>query len=125
MVVMAIYCLSVTIAKMSLLVLYLRLSPDRLFRIVVISLITFTTAYGLTYPFLLILGCRPIEASWNLAAMRGAKCIDKKAVYYALSVTNILMDVVCLVLPLKIIIPLQMGRRQKWSLIALFATGGL
>ncbi|KAF6830158.1 integral membrane protein [Colletotrichum musicola] len=124
MVIMAIYCLSVTSAKMSLLVLYLRLSPDRLFRIVVISLIAFTTAYGLAYPFLIILGCRPIEASWNPALMRGAKCIDKQAIYYALSITNILMDVVCLILPLKIIIPLQMGTRQKWSLIALFATGG-
>ncbi|KAF6831613.1 integral membrane protein [Colletotrichum plurivorum] len=124
MVIMAIYCLSVTTAKMSLLVLYLRLSPDRLFRIVVISLIAFTTAYGLAYPFLIILGCRPIEASWNPALMRGAKCVDKQAIYYALSITNILMDVVCLILPLKIIIPLQMGTRQKWSLIALFATGG-
>ncbi|KAJ0303706.1 hypothetical protein Brms1b_011503 [Colletotrichum noveboracense] len=34
------------------------------------------------------------------------------------------MDIVCLILPLKIIIPLQMPKRQKWSLIALFATGG-
>ncbi|KAJ0305965.1 hypothetical protein COL5a_002770 [Colletotrichum fioriniae] len=34
------------------------------------------------------------------------------------------MDVVCLVLPLKIIIPLQMAARQKLSLILLFATGG-
>ncbi|KAL0783377.1 hypothetical protein CaCOL14_001283 [Colletotrichum acutatum] len=35
------------------------------------------------------------------------------------------MDVVCLVLPLKIIIPLQMAARQKLSLILLFATVGL
>ncbi|KAI8267173.1 Satratoxin biosynthesis SC1 cluster protein 4 [Colletotrichum sp. SAR11_239] len=44
--------------------------------------------------------------------------------YLVLAATNIIMDIVCLILPLKIIIPLQMPKRQKWSLIALFATGG-
>ncbi|KAI8309353.1 Satratoxin biosynthesis SC1 cluster protein 4 [Colletotrichum sp. SAR11_59] len=44
--------------------------------------------------------------------------------YLVLAATNIIMDIICLILPLKIIIPLQMPKRQKWSLIALFATGG-
>ncbi|KXH62424.1 integral membrane protein [Colletotrichum salicis] len=80
----AVYSLSATTAKLSLLVLYLRLSPETWFRIVTMTLIGF-----------------------------------------AFSATNIIMDVVCLVLPLKIIIPLQMVARQKLSLILLFATGGL
>nr|XP_036576938.1 uncharacterized protein CTRU02_13042 [Colletotrichum truncatum]KAF6783792.1 integral membrane protein [Colletotrichum truncatum] len=119
-----IYSLSVTTAKMSLLVLYLRLSPDRMFRVVVISLITIATAYALTYLFLIIFSCRPIQASWDLSARPGAVCINKNIVYLVLSATNIVMDIVCLILPLKIIVPLQMAKRQKWSLIALFATGG-
>ncbi|KAI8253570.1 Satratoxin biosynthesis SC1 cluster protein 4 [Colletotrichum sp. SAR11_239] len=40
-----------------------------------------------------------------------------------LSIANIVMDIVILVLPLKIVIPLQMARRQKASVILLFATG--
>ncbi|TEA12395.1 hypothetical protein C8034_v006141 [Colletotrichum sidae] len=40
-----------------------------------------------------------------------------------LSVANIIMDVVILIIPLKIVIPLQMARRQKASVILLFATG--
>ncbi|OLN87279.1 hypothetical protein CCHL11_03710 [Colletotrichum chlorophyti] len=124
MVMVAVYSLSVTTAKISLLVLYSRLSPERWFRIFTQSLIVFTTGYALAYPFLFCLGCRPIKAAWDLSARPGSTCIDKNTIYLALSVTNIIMDVVCLILPLKIIIPLQMARRQKISLILLFATGG-
>ncbi|KAF9871229.1 integral membrane protein [Colletotrichum karsti] len=119
-----VYSLSVTTAKMSLLVLYLRLSPDRIFRIVVMSFIAFTTAYAIAYLFLIIFSCRPVQASWDLTVRPGSTCINKNTIYLVLSATNIVMDIVCLILPLKIIIPLQMGKRQKWSLIALFATGG-
>ncbi|KAK1622476.1 integral membrane protein [Colletotrichum phormii] len=120
----AVYSLSVTTAKLSLLVLYLRLSPERWFRIVTMTLIGFASSYALAYLFLIVLSCRPIQASWDLSAREGATCIDKNTVYLVLSATNIIMDVVCLVLPLKIIIPLQMAARQKLSLILLFATGG-
>ncbi|TDZ27836.1 Satratoxin biosynthesis SC1 cluster protein 4 [Colletotrichum spinosum] len=121
--VIVVYSLSVTTAKMSLLILYLRLSPDRAFRIVVVSFIAFTAAYALAYLFVIVFSCRPIEASWDVTTRSGATCIDKNTVYLVLSATNIAMDIVCLVLPLKIIMPLQMPNRQKWSLIALFATG--
>ncbi|KAK1706144.1 integral membrane protein [Colletotrichum lupini] len=120
----AVYSLSVTTAKLSLLVLYLRLSPERWFRIVTMTLIGFASSYALAYLFLIVLSCRPIQASWDLSAREGAICIDKNTVYLVLSATNIIMDVVCLILPLKIIIPLQMAARQKLSLILLFATGG-
>ncbi|GKT87572.1 integral membrane protein [Colletotrichum tofieldiae] len=120
-----VYSLSVTTAKLSLLVLYLRLSPDRWFRIVTMMFIGFAMAYALTFLLLIVLSCRPIRASWDLSARAGATCVDKNIVYLVLSGTNIMMDIVCLILPFKIIIPLQMARRQKLSLILLFATGGL
>lgn len=89
------------------------------------TLIGFASSYALAYLLLIVLSCRPIQASWDLSAREGAICIDKNTVYLVLSATNIIMDVVCLILPLKIIIPLQMAARQKLSLILLFATGGL
>ncbi|KAK2005661.1 integral membrane protein [Colletotrichum eremochloae] len=119
-----VYSLSVTTAKLSLLVLYLRLSPERWFRIVTMAFIGFATAYASIYFFLIILGCRPIHASWDLSARAKATCINKSVLFLVLSGTNIVMDIVCLILPLKIIIPLQMAKRQKLSLILLFATGG-
>ncbi|KAK2002550.1 integral membrane protein [Colletotrichum falcatum] len=119
-----IYSLSVTTAKLSLLFLYLRLSPEKWFRIVTMAFVGFATAYALIYLLLIVLSCRPIHASWDLSAQAGATCVNKGVIYLVLSGTNIVMDIVCLILPLRIIIPLQMARRQKISLILLFATGG-
>lgn len=119
------YSLSVVLAKLSLLFLYLRLSPDRNFRILVISLIGIVIVYSVAYQLLSIFGCRPNYASWDAEALQTARCVDKETIYMILSIANIIMDVVILLLPLKIVIPLQMARRQKVSVILLFATGAL
>ncbi|KAK1622453.1 hypothetical protein BDP81DRAFT_334226, partial [Colletotrichum phormii] len=68
-------------------------------------------------------GCRPVYTSWDAEALQTAQCVDKETIYMILSIANIIMDVVMLLLPLKIVIPLQMARRQKASVILLFATG--
>lgn len=119
------YSLTVVLAKLSLLFLYLRLCPDQSFRIVVMTLIGIVTAYSITYQLLSLFGCRPVYASWDAVALKTASCVDKETVYMVLSIANIIMDIVILVLPLKIVIPLQMARRQKASVILLFATGTL
>ncbi|KAF6828494.1 integral membrane protein [Colletotrichum plurivorum] len=117
------YSLTVILAKLSLLFLYLRLSPDRTFRIMVMSLIGIVIAYSVSYQLLSLFGCRPVYASWDAEALKTATCVDKETVYMVLSIANIIMDVVILVLPMRIVIPLQMARRQKASVILLFATG--
>ncbi|KAF6805343.1 integral membrane protein [Colletotrichum musicola] len=117
------YSLTVILAKLSLLFLYLRLSPDRSFRIIVMSLIGIVIAYSVSYQLLSLFGCRPVYASWDAEALKTATCVDKETVYMVLSIANIIMDVVILVLPMRIVIPLQMARRQKASVILLFATG--
>ncbi|KAL0783400.1 hypothetical protein CaCOL14_001306 [Colletotrichum acutatum] len=117
------YSLSVVLTKLSLLFLYLRLSPDRSFRIIVTSLIGIVIAYSVAYQLLSIFACRFIYASWDAEALQTAHCVDKGTIYMIFSIANIIMDVVILLLPLKIVIPLQMSRRQKVFVILLFATG--
>ncbi|KAF5663060.1 L-fucose permease [Fusarium circinatum] len=105
------YMLSSDLAKISLLFFYLRLSPERTFRIVIYAMIS-------------LFGCHPIKASWDLAAQAIGKCVDKFGFFLAASVANVIMDMVILLLPLRIVIPLQIPRRQKMSLLFLFTTGG-
>lgn len=117
--------LSSDFAKLSLLTLYLNLSPDRTFRITVkiigLCFILYAVAYALTSIF----SCRPIYASWDLTASATATCIDKEMFYLAASIANVCMDVIILLVPLRIVVPLQIPKRQKVSLLFLFATGGL
>jgi hypothetical protein len=45
--------------------------------------------------------------------------------YMALSVLNIVIDVITLVLPIPVVARLQMSRRRKITVCGIFATGGL
>ena len=54
-----------------------------------------------------------------------ASCIEYLVPMMVLSIANIVIDLVILILPVKVIVPLQIPVRQKLSLTFLFATGGL
>ncbi|KAF4455780.1 hypothetical protein F53441_1979 [Fusarium austroafricanum] len=118
------YMLSSDLAKISLLFFYLRLSPERNFRIVIYALVSLFGLYAFIYAMISLFGCQPIKASWDLAAQATGKCIDKFGFFLAASVANVVMDLIILLLPLRIVIPLQIPRRQKLSLLFLFTTGG-
>ncbi|UZP38767.1 hypothetical protein NXS19_006583 [Fusarium pseudograminearum] len=118
------YMLSSDLAKISLLFFYLRLSPERNFRMILYALISLFGLYALIYAMISLFGCQPIKASWDLAAQATGKCVDKFGFFLAASVANVVMDLIILLLPLRIVIPLQIPRRQKMSLLFLFTTGG-
>ena len=116
------YALSVCFAKLSILIFYLRLSPQQWFRTLVFLLIGAVGSYTVVYIILNVFPCRPIAAAWNLD-IEDAKCIDPWNAYWALSILNILMDVATLVLPIPVVVKLNIPIRQKVSLCFLFATG--
>ncbi|KAK7914066.1 hypothetical protein PG985_011769 [Apiospora marii] len=118
------YSLGVIFSKLSILFFYLRLSPQTSFRLVVIALIVIVSAYALAYQVVSIFSCKPMKAAWDIT-ITDSTCVDKEAVYMGLSVSNILMDVIILLIPVHVVYPLQMSKRQKTSLLMLFATGGL
>jgi hypothetical protein len=117
------YALSISFAKMSVLAFYLRISPDQNFRRAVYTLLGIVIAYTITYIFLMVFRCEPVAYNWDLTL--DGKCIDSLIPMMTLSVANILLDTVVLLLPVKVVLPLQIPRRQKLSLVLLFTTGGL
>ncbi|KAI0471802.1 hypothetical protein GGR56DRAFT_655604 [Xylariaceae sp. FL0804] len=118
------YTLSSVFSKLSLLFFYRHLSPKRPFRIIVTTLIGLIVIYAVTWTCLNIFGCRPLKAAWDIKAMATGRCIDKGTFYLSASVANVCIDGIILLIPIQIIVPLRMSRRQKASLVLLFATGG-
>lgn len=86
-------------------------------------LLTITSLYMTAYILMSIFLCRPVSAQWDLAIT--GKCLDKFPLMMALSIANIVIDTAILLLPVGVVVPLQMSRMQKASLLFLFATGGL
>ncbi|KAK8063981.1 hypothetical protein PG996_008633 [Apiospora saccharicola] len=122
-----IWALSVTTAKMSILLLYLQLSPVPKVRWTVYFTLFVLVSYSLIATFTTIFGCVPIEATWNYspAVHAGAACLDRKDAIYATSSLNIITDFTILLLPIPMFWNLQMPRRQKAALISLFLAGGV
>ncbi|KAF7560434.1 hypothetical protein G7046_g3723 [Stylonectria norvegica] len=116
------FALSIACSKLSILTFYLRISPDRIFRRAVYGLIGLVIAYTLASILLLIFQCQPVSAGWD-RSVEGT-CIGYVAPMMILGVSNIVVDIVILCLPIKVVLPLQIPVKQKISLGFLFATGG-
>lgn len=118
------YMLSADLAKLSLLVLYLNFSPDRTYLTTLYVLIIAFALCAIIYAGVSIFGSQPFHAHWDLETMSTANCVDKPMFFLAASIANVVVDVVILPVPLRILLLLQIARRQKMSLLLLFATGG-
>lgn len=133
------YLIVMALAKTSTLLLYTRIfhgEQQRRFRLVC----WFTMAVvGLTSVFLMIFSvimCRPVEYFWtrvhllvvpgndeSAAVAAGGKCKDNRPYLYANTVISIVTDMVIVVLPIRQIVGLQMARKKKVTVCALFALG--
>ncbi|KAL7931949.1 hypothetical protein V8C35DRAFT_308954 [Trichoderma chlorosporum] len=115
------YKVTTCLTKMSLGMLYLRIFPDRKFRLAVISVMAVTAAYTLAAVLLTIFACKPIEKSWN-KALPGV-CVNSISIWYSTSVLNIITDLLIIVLPLNEIRRLQLPMMKKLLLGGLFSLG--
>ncbi|KAJ4327041.1 hypothetical protein N0V84_002540 [Fusarium piperis] len=119
-----IYILCGSLSKLALLIFYLRLSPQRWFRIATWSTIVFIGGYTVGIFFACIFSCKPIAMSWNVTITDGV-CINRPSLYIATAVANIISDVILFFLPIPMVIKLQIPPRQKIGLVIIFGIGSL
>ncbi|KAH8129490.1 hypothetical protein ACSS6W_009973 [Trichoderma asperelloides] len=112
---------TVGITKLSFLFLYLDIFPQKKFRIICWVLIVHISAGLVALSFTTIFQCSPVKYSWDKTV--SGSCINIKAFWYGQSGWNTLMDVIVLVLPIPVILKLQMNRRAKLSVLAVFVLG--
>ena len=117
------YKLVMLSTKYSLLLLYLRIFPNKRFRIIVYCLMVFVAAYILALIGATIGQCIPVSFAWEAAT--DGQCIDIEAFWYSNASLNITTDVVILVLPLPYVYGLHLPKKQKIYLSLVFLIGGL
>lgn len=117
------FCLGLT--KVSVIAFYLRIFPQRSFRYMAISCITFIVISTLTFMLVQIFQCRPIEFTWQgwTSPNRAEKCLDVNILAYAAAGSSILQDIIVLVLPLPFLFKLQTGWRVKLGIMFMFSLG--
>jgi hypothetical protein len=119
------YIAVLAFAKVSTCCFYLRLSPDRTFRILVFTVIALTASYSFAGFLVVMFSCNPVAASWDLAlaARPTTTCVNCLANYLVQAGLNIVTDICIFLLSLHTIWNLQLPFRQKLSVISIFAVG--
>ncbi|KAL2068978.1 hypothetical protein VTL71DRAFT_15316 [Oculimacula yallundae] len=119
-----IYMTILGVCKISILMFYLRLFPSQTFKYWCISLLAVVTLVMVTFQFMVLFQCWPINFNWHgwKGEMEG-KCLNIQAEIYASSSLNIILDVAILVLPLPWLFRLQIGLRRKINVILMFSLG--
>jgi hypothetical protein len=69
--------------------------------------------------------CMPLHAYWDVTYKGKQVCLHEVPYYVSFSAVDLALDVAVCILPLFIIIPIQLPKRQKWILGATFAVGTL
>ena len=72
-----------------------------------------------------VLQCLPLREAWNPLRVTEDKCTLLGIFILIEELTNFLLDISILVLPISVIRNLQLPVRQRWTLSLIFLLGGL
>jgi len=117
----AVFMPCASFAKVALLIFYLRLSPEKWFRIAVWSSLALIAGYTPAIFFALLFACQPVHSAYVLDVK--GECIDTTALFIATCVVNIFSDVVIFLLPIYTIWGLKMPLTQRLGVLAMFSVG--
>ncbi len=119
--------------KSSMLLFYNRVlagTSGRAFRYVIFSTLAFVVMYSIACFMVQIFNCSPVDSYWlrysrNPPYTREYKCLSEEGGMVQYGVINVITDIWITLLPLFFIRRIQMPRRQRWALAALFGLGFL
>lgn len=117
-----VYSLTILFAKVSILLLYLRVfSPARRVRSAILAVLLVNITFYLIAVFVEIFQCKPRKKIW-LTWIEG-RCINQIAAQITAAVWNTASDFVILILPINIVRTLNIEKSAKIGTMAIFATG--
>lgn len=78
-------------------------------------------AWGLVFTFVFIFLCDPVEQQWTIE--RVGHCRDQVLVLKCIIMTNVLTDLMIILLPVSTVWGLQMRKTEKFAILSCFALG--
>lgn len=110
-------------AKVSVLLLYMRVFPTRRTILAARATACIVALWSVGSILATALICQPIAYSWG-GAPEGS-CGDQVALYKGIGVVNLITDTACLALPMKHLGKIQLPPARKNALVLTFALGFL
>ena len=117
------YLIAIWLSKLSALAFYARVfSPgNRRLRLALSIAAGLTCVWIVALLVSLILQCNPPKKAWDRAIP--GTCQDPYKWWLAGDVSNFLLDLIILLLPLPMLLRLQVKRYRKWLIIGVFLSG--
>ncbi|KAL3467197.1 hypothetical protein BJX64DRAFT_192222 [Aspergillus heterothallicus] len=118
------YTISTALIKCSMLLLYLRLFPNRLLRIAVFTSLSITSAWAVGSFFAQLFSCTPISYYWKQWDMEHeGHCVDHNDLLLSHSIINIILDVLVIGLPMPVLVKLHMPLEKRVGMVLMFGVG--
>ncbi|KAG4422199.1 hypothetical protein IFR04_004705 [Cadophora malorum] len=115
------YVIIQTLAKMSILLLYLRIFPSQRFRLVCKIFMVFMVCHGTAFFFVVAFQCVPVRSIWDREIV--GQCVNSQALIYAGAGFSIFEDFAIMLLPIFELKGLNLSRRKRIALGFMFALG--
>lgn len=121
------YVVTVTLVRMSVLLLFRRLFDISNVRIIIGILDGLCLAWGISIVFANVFLCIPVSDAFNPAVVMSTSehCIDLQAFLYGTLGSGVGLDVAILTLPLLQVWRSTLPKRQKYEITAILGLGGL
>lgn len=118
------FLVSLTLTKLSFLFFLLRIFPAKSIRRTVYCYVVVICAHGTAFCLAHVLACRPVSFFWRgWNGMTGGKCIDYHSYAWALGVTNIVLDLASIAVPIPQLFKLALSTKKKIYVIMMFSVG--
>ncbi|KAK4041921.1 hypothetical protein C8A01DRAFT_34028 [Parachaetomium inaequale] len=118
--------LSLVFTKLSIVVFYRRIFRGKVFSIISSILLGVVAAWGVAFFFATLFECMPIPMVWKTlfgTPDHQAVCYNYLPMFWATAISNMIIDVVILALPMPFVWRLNMPRRQRAAVSAIFLLG--
>lgn len=109
--------------KLSLLFFYCRVFPLPEFYRQAFFMGALVTAWYIGSALVIIFQCTPVYKAWHKERL--GKCINMIAFVLGYELTNALIDIALILLPVRMVQDLKLDRRQKILVSSVFMLGGL
>ncbi|KAF3028531.1 hypothetical protein E8E15_008997 [Penicillium rubens] len=116
------YTLLVPTIKVSILLLYRRIFSVPKFQLASLLAGGLVLAWCLAVFITVLVQCRPISFNWN--KNQSGTCISAKSFFFGNAISNLLIDVIILALPIPMVLQLQLRLSQKLTILGIFLLGG-
>lgn len=117
-----IYAVEVIVIKISLCCFFLRIFPQRIFRICCYSLIIYMAILAAVWVLLLVFQCKPITSNWNIN-IEHPRCYNIQIYSYVGAAAAMSQDACILALPMPLVLKLKISTRKKIGVIIMFSLG--